>query len=271
MNRRLSYSHCQTNKLADNNLHRFANNHALVHYKSGAVYSFIPKNGCSTLRLSLAIANGCIRDTSQHVWIHQNNDTFAATTADLIRAPYTFVFLRCPFSRIASVYLDKIVGHTVEAWALLDLLDRDRPLNSLTFDAFIRLIQRPEILNGNIHWRPQVYFLVYEEYDDYFNLADMNAATSRIKEKCGLILHDARPLTRHGSDQCIASDEFESPHLIPPVDLLQAKTQGKLPTPRSLFTEELIQIVKNVYAKDFELFVRLFGEQALMFAYEKFD
>ena len=269
MNRRLRYSHCQTNALAGNQFHRFANNHALVHYESGAVYSFIPKNGCSTLRLSLAIANGCIRDASQHAWIHQNNNTFVATLADLIRTPYAFVILRCPFARLASVFLDKIVGHTYEAWALIDLLDRDRPLNSLTFDAFVRLIQSSKILNGNIHWCPQVNFLVYEEYDDYFNLADMSTASRRIQEKCGLILHDARPLTRHGSDQCVVSDEFELPHLIPPVDLLQAKTQGQLPSPKSLFTDELINIVKTVYAKDFELFVRLFGEQALMFPYGK--
>lgn len=265
MNRRLRYSYAQTSPLAGNLIHRFANNHALVHYESGAVYSFIPKNGCSALRLSLAIANGCIHDSSQHAWIHQNNNTFVATLADLIQAPYTFVIIRCPFARLASVYLDKIVGHTVEAWALLDLLDRDRPLNSLTFDAFIRLIQRPEILNGNIHWRPQVDFLVYEEYDDYFNLLEMNSVSLKIKEKCGLILHDARPLTRHGSDQFIVSDEFESPHLIAPVDLLLAKTRGQLPSPQTLFTEELINIVRTVYSRDIALFVQLFGEQALMF------
>jgi hypothetical protein len=148
---------------------------------------------------------------------------------------------------------------------LLDLLDRDRPLNSLTFDAFVRLMQRPKICNGNIHWRPQIDFLVYEEYDDYFNLADMDAASVRIQEKCGLVLHDSRPFTQHGTDQCTLTNEFASPHLIPPVDLLQAKMQSRLPTPKSLFTEELIGIVRTVYAKDIELFTRLFGEQALMF------
>jgi len=46
MSRKLRYSHLQNSALSNNPQHRFANNHALLHYASGAVYSFIPKNGC---------------------------------------------------------------------------------------------------------------------------------------------------------------------------------------------------------------------------------
>lgn len=44
--------------LSTNFQHTFAARHALLHWPSGAVATFIPKNACSTLRLSLAVANG---------------------------------------------------------------------------------------------------------------------------------------------------------------------------------------------------------------------
>ena len=58
--------------------HQLAAGHALRIYHSNAIYSFIPKNACSTMRLSLAIANCCIRDAADFNWIHQNNATFSA-------------------------------------------------------------------------------------------------------------------------------------------------------------------------------------------------
>ena len=49
-------------KLSENAEHAFAERHALNVYKSNSIYSFIPKNACSTLRLSLAVANGVVTD-----------------------------------------------------------------------------------------------------------------------------------------------------------------------------------------------------------------
>ena len=90
-----------------------AASHALKIYKTGAIDTFIPKNACSTMRLSVAIANCCIADASGFEWIHNNNDTFRANLEDLIRATYTFVILRDPFVRLASCFLDKIVPRLV--------------------------------------------------------------------------------------------------------------------------------------------------------------
>ena len=45
--------------------HQFAARHALNIYKSSSIYSFIPKCACSTMRLSLAKANGLIDDVKK--------------------------------------------------------------------------------------------------------------------------------------------------------------------------------------------------------------
>ena len=50
--------------LRANPFHAFAASHALRIFHTNAIYSFIPKNGCSTMRLSLAVANGCIEGES---------------------------------------------------------------------------------------------------------------------------------------------------------------------------------------------------------------
>jgi len=267
LERKLQFSSIGYCQLANNAAHQFAARHALVHYASGTVYTFIPKNACSTGRLSLAIANGCIGGPDDYNWIHSNNGTFTASLSELNRAEYAFVILRCPYARIASVYLDKIVGHTPAAWQLLDVLMRDRDLNDISFDSFVRLLQRPGVRNSNIHWKPQVSFLVYQEYDDYFNLTELDAAAEVIRAKCGLELVDARSLTRHGLDQ-VEFGVFENAHLMSPVDLLYAKSRGALPRPEDLYTEELIGLVRSAYSEDVELIARLFGKDALMFGEE---
>lgn len=212
------------------------------------------------------MGNGCIEDISQHAWIHKNNETFTASLSDLLRAPYTFVFLRCPYSRLVSAYFDKIVGHTPVAWQLIDLLDRKIEIADLTFEEFVRLMLRPMIRGGNIHWRPQTEFLVYREYDDYFNVANLLAAEKKIRETIGLNLIDARPFTRHGTNEVEFTNDFENPHTISPVILFSAKASGRLPPPKNLYTKELIDVVKNAFTSDIELVTQQFGTNALMFS-----
>jgi len=50
--------------------HQFAASHALSIYGARAIYTFIPKNGCSTMRLSLGIANGALTGPEDIDWIH---------------------------------------------------------------------------------------------------------------------------------------------------------------------------------------------------------
>jgi len=82
--RKFKYFDANTNNLLVNN-HPFllSKRHALKHFKTGTIYSFIPKNACSTMRFSLAIENGCLSENSDVNWIHLNNTTFNASTSEL--------------------------------------------------------------------------------------------------------------------------------------------------------------------------------------------
>ena len=107
-NARLKHS-----QVSENSLHNWSSNYALSIYPINSVYTFIPKNACSTLRFSIAIANGFIKDLKDIQWIHNNNSTFISTQREVTRASFTFVVLRCPYTRIASCFLDKIVDEVI--------------------------------------------------------------------------------------------------------------------------------------------------------------
>ena len=90
--------------ISQNESYNFSSRYALSIYPIDAICTFIPKNACSSLRYSIAIANGFIKDLNDIKWIHSNNQTFIATQRELALSNYTFVVLRCPFTRIASCF-----------------------------------------------------------------------------------------------------------------------------------------------------------------------
>lgn len=264
MNRTFRYSASNNNALAQNPKHKFASQHALNIYQADAIYSFIPKNACSTMRTTLAYANGCISDTADFNWIHKNNHTFSANLREMLKATYTFTVLRCPFSRLASSYLDKIVSRNTVAWGYVDLCERKIDIEDITFESFVKSIKTPRIRAGNIHWRPQVDFLVYKNYDDYFSVENFPKAVQTLKEKIGLEVIDARGLTNHGVDNysLVDSDDFSS---VKPIEFLKMKETGQFPAPRALYNDELINIVKSAYKDDIALYKDVIGTDGMMF------
>lgn len=249
--------------LAQNGAHRFAAQHALVHYRSGAVFSFIPKNACTSLRVSLAIANGAIADVADWTWVHANNATFSATLPQLARAPSTAVILRCPHRRLASAFLDKIVSRGGELWTLhrksRDQIDPDR----LTFRDFVDWIAKPGFLRADIHWRPQADFLVYRDYDRVFGMHDLAAFAAHFEGQTGQALVDARPFSGH-TTSAFAASGTRSHADTPLSELTHEKALGRLPRAEELFDDALVARVGQIYAQDLALYRDLIGSTGLL-------
>ena len=264
MVRFLKYSDTSYKSLQQNPKHTFAQNHSLNIYRSNSIYSFIPKNACSTMRTSIAYANGCIQSPENFNWIHKNNQTFKATLADLVRAEYTFVILRCPYRRLASVYLDKIVGKYPPAWGFYDLIERKTELDDFSFAKFVDCLTNKTILNGDLHWKPQIDFLVYQKYDDYFCVEDFDTAVNTLKAKIDVKVIDARKLTNHGLDKLkLIKDKDYSK--VQAKDIFQLKQDGLCPDPQSLYSETIIKQVQKIYRQDIALYLEIFGKELLMF------
>lgn len=187
--------------LDDNPRHNFAMNRALLVYPSGAVFTFIPKNGCTTLRVSLAMANGVLPDLEDWEWVHRNNRTFCASLREVVTAPFTFVVLRCPHARLASVFLDKMVEGGPLGRRFLAREGKERDLASVTFRDFVTMLDTPALLNFDPHWRPQVDFLVYEDYDLWVPLERFAQHIPQIEAGAGMKIQDARQLSGHGTDR----------------------------------------------------------------------
>ena len=255
--------HAATNRpLAQNPAHKLAQSHALEIYPADAIYTFIPKNACSTMRVSVALANGAIASLEEGHFIHRNNPTWRAELRALATARYTFAILRCPFARLLSCYLDKIVNRHPPMWQLLDEIDRAVEPEALTFRRFVDVLAESRQVRFDIHWRPQVDFLVYETYDDLFDMADMAGAAATLRDRIGFEVVDARGLTGHGTDGLAVAPGLGPD--TPPLDLLIARRDGHMPYPRAMYDEPLVAAVHKHYAADIALMTRTFGAASVM-------
>jgi hypothetical protein len=152
-------------------------------------------------------------------------------------ARYTFVILRDPFLRLVSCFLDKMVDLDNPAWLYHRLLNYKRPPHELTFRQFVRNL-KPHI-RADEHWRPQIDFLVYKNYDDIFCLEHFEQAVLVLREKINLEIHDARDLTRHGTDRYSLIDSDNCFADMSAFDLLSMKRSGKVPRLANFYDDEL--------------------------------
>ena len=254
-NRQFNFSN--TADIRHNPQFQFAQKHALCLYRQNAIYSFIPKNGCTTLRTSLAIANGFLDESNisntNINWIHNNTYTFSASLKELICTEYCFTILRDPYDRAISLFLDKFVDKTPVAWNFYRQTSNIYDLNSITFTDFINhLYKHPHIINGDIHWRKQTDFLIYQDYDDYFDFDDFAIIEKTLEKKLSLKIIDTRQITKHGKDQYefISEKNYATTSAN---ELLNLKLRGKLPSNHNMLNNDLKTKIKTIYQADFDL------------------
>ena len=253
----------KTQLRSTNRAHEQATDSAMSIYGASAIYSMIPKNGCTTLRLSIALANGAIAGPEDWQWIHANNQTFRPSLAELATAAYSFAVLRCPYARLASCYLEKFVQRKPDAWHYFALTDEEVAPADLTFRQFCRAVCGPKLLAANIHWRPQLSFLVYADYDDYFCLEDFAAVPARLAARIGLKVVDARPLARHDNQRFEPLPASETHADTTAWKIETMMRGGQCPHPASLYDDGLRARVDAAYKEDFALFSRLFPGRGL--------
>jgi len=259
----LRYARGVIDPLGKNAKHTFAASHALVDYTTGAVFTFIPKNACTTLRYSLALQNGVIAGPEDFTWIHANNGTFSAGLAELVRAPVSLVILRCPFQRLASAFLDKFVNYDRDAWDFRRRMGDAFELPDLTFRDFaMAVVATPKMLRANIHWRPQVDFLVYEDYTHWIGLSDLSSRIDLIAAETGLRLHDTRDLMRHDLRR-IAECKQKRPRPTPLRDLHALMLEGRAPSHASVYDAALVSAVAEAYSADIALVAEKCGPGAV--------
>lgn len=242
----------------------FALRSAMTIFPGNAIYTFIPKNACSTMRYSVAAANGILRDPSEVDWIHSNNATFAPTLREAFDADFTFVILRCPYRRLYSLFMDKIVNMDRQSWDLHNFTGRRHHPHDITFRNFVELLGKPGALQFNPHWRLQSDFLLYDKYDAYYCVERMDEAAAALQARIGFKVHDVRAHLSHDISKLKTIDGDHSS--TPAAELLAMKRQGTVPQVQGLYDAATRAAVAALYRKDISVYSASVGASGLLFA-----
>ena len=242
--------------LKKNQDHDFAIKHTSIHHKSNSVCTWIPKNGCSNLRYSIAKENGAIKNIGEIEWIHLNNDCFNASTKEALQADYAFVILRNPFKRLLSFFLDKLC-HSQEEQSEESYMRAHKAFNfnsNLSFSDFVHHIwENTESIYKDEHTRPQCDFLLYRNYDQYFALENIKQANQQIQNRTGINIEDIRDKNSiFTSKGCERSDQIT--HNTPAKEISGLLKQNKVPVTENMYTNEMAKKVSTLYLQDILLY-----------------
>jgi hypothetical protein len=124
-------------------------------------------------------------------------------------------------------------------------------------------VRIPQVLRRNEHWRPQVDFLIYEDYDDWFCVEDFGRAVETLRDRIGFAVKDTRHLLDHGTHRYKLIDQDSGSADMPVRDIADMKRRGKLPAIESLFDDGIRAAVRSAYADDFALYQERIGRPCL--------
>ena len=234
-------------------------------YGANSFSTFIPKNACTSLRYSAAIKNNVLQINPNNLdWVHNNNPSFNINIEEAITSSYTFVFLRCPISRIISTFLDKFLSKDREAWIFRDFVGRSVDLDDLTFQKFVQLIsEKPRLAELDAHWTPQNKFLLIKQYSNYFCVEELDKAKEILKNRINMDLLDTRSISRHTTNHFIKK-KIENAFNIPAYELYKIKKEeGFVPNNASMINQELLKALEKIYSDDIEIYKEKFSSKNL--------
>lgn len=245
------------NLLANEN-YQFAINHTKVHYKSNSVCTWIPKNACSNLRCSIAIANGAIAGIEEIDWIHSNNDCFVASTKEALETEFTFIILRNPFKRLLSYFLDKLchsdgLQKDISYQIAKDVFEFN---SEMSYEDFINYLwEHPHKIYEDEHTRPQCDFILYRNYDRYYSIEALEEAVAEIHTKTGLKIYDTRSI----NSIYTTKDHDSNPGIMYQTKALDIKNwqiQNQSPDAINMYSKDMIQKVAAIYLQDVMLYLK---------------
>ena len=208
------------------------------------IYFGIPKTGCSSIRRSLQYLEVNAETELLPEIVHDKKNsplsglyTHSQNAESLLYANdyFKFTFVRNPFTRILSAYLDKFVHNTWERNIRISDLGYDSSYN-FTFTHFLNYVNDQQKNLLDIHWIPQCYLL-----PENLDLLNFIGRFENFTEEWQLVFKNI----------CDRSNLIDSN--TSSLDVVWHTTNANQLL-HSYYTEECIQIVQSVYEEDFKLF-----------------
>lgn len=212
-----------------------------ISLKNRYIYVETPKAACSTIKLSL-ISFELEYDFSHHEYnsnyIHLRDWTPLLTPKQvvsfqrLLALPFIkFCFVRNPFTRILSAYLDKICRKKLEKKAWESLFCNRSLSDTISFDDFLNAVAQQPIRAMDTHWRPQ-YFQTFQQHIHYDLIGRFESLAADFERLSKMLAHNGNLTMRqevsHKTNAAALLEEF--------------------------YTDHAIQLVREIYEADFRHF-----------------
>jgi hypothetical protein len=252
----------------------------LLDERNKLIYCPIPKVACSSLKMWL-LRNTGVEQSLELTAVHD----YASRRLRLrhlgwrearrrLEDPsyFKFVFVRSPFSRLVSAFLDKVrmANHIALdiLWQVqnaespirpyLDLLTRHARCRvcgwlapdvqrGITFREFVEYLQGQNLKRVDAHWRPQNTFLGPTRFDFVGRFEHLRQDLNRICKLKQLpfdLPHRNRTRYEHAAEGTTYADWTAE----------QLNQLDAMPGYRQFYTPELVELVARLYGEDLERF-----------------
>lgn len=209
--------------------------HGFVSHKHKFVYYPVPKAACTTLKSFLIKVDNIERGPS----VHLTNIpvlSFSEIRSPLYKNYFHFTFIRNPYDRLLSCYMDKVLcpasSDLTDRWFIngenRTFLNQYGKLgfSKMSFDDFVRFVTKISDKHCNPHFAPQHSLLDLDSLNFIGRLENFDQDFFHVKEKLSL------------------SDNIK------PERLMTTKHDPY----RTYYNDETRSLVAKKYAKDIEIF-----------------
>ncbi|PHI21464.1 hypothetical protein CEQ90_03440 [Lewinellaceae bacterium SD302] len=219
--------------------------------KHNYAYAVTPKAGCTTLQKILIDAEfGEHQHFDQVQYMHYKEFLPFLSPMQIgdpkvfFRRPdiFTFCFVRNPYTRLLSGYLDKIVRKKDQRDPILEIMGKGQDYE-ISFSEFLEVVCGQPINEQDHHWRVQ-YYLTYQagiKYDFIGRFENLDNDICHVCENLGITEFMGKDLYK--CDENDDSVAFGRHHATGADALLD-----------EYYTPELKKMVANKFTLDFEYF-----------------
>ncbi len=155
------------------------------------IYYYVPKTGCTTIKSLILDAEGRpVPDDNEEVHIQADELTIPRPTLDLQPSRYKgyfrFAFVRNPWARLVSCYLNKVAALRPGVFAGFRFLYPRVRFNRVSFTDFVRFIRRVPDNLCEPHFKPQSAFFSDGDVDFVGRLERFQDDLAQVIERAGL-------------------------------------------------------------------------------------
>jgi hypothetical protein len=231
----------------------------LVNHERKLIYCPIAKVACSSIkRWFLALAGEQIPDdTSIHKAArrHRLREHSAITALQSLRDPryFKFAFVRNPWSRLVSAYLNKFLRVNSCSTRFAEEMSRGSPprdekgLVQVTFAQFVQHLAASKPARYDIHWRPQYLYLTGHCFDFVGRFERLSDDFADLQQKLGT----SAPLARCKTTRYAA--ENQQMEIVADLKPSELVARGPLPDYRWFYTPALRELARQIYEPDIRL------------------